>query len=72
MDWIAKLFLTVIIRESYGEDVGQSDTDEELASGEDSYESDFIDDREVIPQDSHGSDSMEEGEWIHVNIYSYT
>ncbi|KAK3132402.1 hypothetical protein QOZ80_6AG0520890 [Eleusine coracana subsp. coracana] len=44
--------------ESYGEDVGQSDTDEELASGEDSYESDFIDDREVIPDD--GSDSMEE------------
>ncbi|TVU06948.1 hypothetical protein EJB05_46985 [Eragrostis curvula] len=46
--------------ESYGEDVGESDTDEELASGEDSYESDFIDDRDVVPEESHGSDSMEE------------
>jgi hypothetical protein len=61
------LFLTVISRESYGEDVGQSDTDEELASGDDSYESDFIDDHKVIPEESHGSDSIEEGERIHVN-----
>ncbi|TVU11190.1 hypothetical protein EJB05_44759 [Eragrostis curvula] len=48
--------------ESYGEDVGQSDTDEELASGEDSYESDFIDDRDVVPEESHGSDSIEDSE----------
>ncbi|RCV11171.1 hypothetical protein SETIT_2G165700v2 [Setaria italica] len=34
--------------ESYGEDIGQSDTDEEHDANEDSYESDFIDDRDVI------------------------
>ncbi|CAL5065123.1 unnamed protein product [Urochloa decumbens] len=34
--------------ESYGEDVGHSDTDEEHDADEDSYESDFIDDRDVI------------------------
>ncbi|CAN6204080.1 unnamed protein product [Urochloa humidicola] len=34
--------------ESYGEDVGHSDTDEEHDANEDSYESDFIDDRDVI------------------------
>ncbi|CAL5090818.1 unnamed protein product [Urochloa decumbens] len=34
--------------ESYGEDIGHSDTDEEHDANEDSYESDFIDDRDVI------------------------
>ncbi|RLM85169.1 peptidyl-prolyl cis-trans isomerase FKBP43-like [Panicum miliaceum] len=43
-----EIILNVVIRESYGEDIGQSDTDEEHDANEDSYESDFIDDRDVI------------------------
>lgn len=43
-----EIFLNIVIRESYGEDVGHSDTDEEHDASEDSYESDFIDDRDVI------------------------
>ncbi|CAN6181828.1 unnamed protein product [Urochloa humidicola] len=34
--------------ESYGEDIGHSDTDEEHDADDDSYESDFIDDHDVI------------------------
>ena len=43
-----EIILNIVIRESYGEDIGQSDTDEEHDANEDSYESDFIDDRDVI------------------------
>ncbi|XP_062193826.1 peptidyl-prolyl cis-trans isomerase FKBP53 [Phragmites australis] len=49
--------------ESYGEDIGQSDTDEEHDASEDSYESDFIDDRDVpVPEDNYGSDTMDDGD----------
>ncbi|KAL6838976.1 hypothetical protein ACP4OV_031203 [Aristida adscensionis] len=49
--------------ESYGEDIGQSDTDEEPDASEDSYESDFIDDRDVAaPDDNYGSDAMDDSD----------
>nr|CAB3486344.1 unnamed protein product [Digitaria exilis] len=45
--------------ESYGEDVGQSDTDEEHDADDDSYESDFIDDRDVPTPAKYGSDFID-------------
>nr|CAB3456728.1 unnamed protein product [Digitaria exilis] len=45
--------------ESYGEDVGQSDTDEEHDADDDSYESDFIDDRDVPTPEKYGSDFID-------------
>lgn len=47
--------------ESYGEDVGESDTDQDFDASEDSYESDFIDDGEVeVPEDNDVADSMDD------------
>uniref|UniRef100_A0A0D9XC55 peptidylprolyl isomerase n=1 Tax=Leersia perrieri TaxID=77586 RepID=A0A0D9XC55_9ORYZ len=47
--------------ESYGEDVGKSDTDEEFNASDDSYESDFIDDGEVeVSEDKCRSDSADD------------
>ncbi|XP_044396545.1 peptidyl-prolyl cis-trans isomerase FKBP43 isoform X1 [Triticum aestivum] len=49
--------------ESYGEDVGESDTDQDYEGSEDSYESDFIDDGDnEVPEDSDVSDSMDDGD----------
>jgi len=49
--------------ESYGEDVGESDTDRDYDVSEDSYESDFIDDGDVqVPEDNGLSDSMDDGD----------
>nr|CAB3453051.1 unnamed protein product [Digitaria exilis] len=45
--------------QSYGEDVGQSDTDEEHDADDDSYESDFIDDRDVPTPEKYGSDFID-------------
>ncbi|KAG0543112.1 hypothetical protein BDA96_02G161900 [Sorghum bicolor] len=49
--------------ESYGEDIGHSDTDEEHDASEDSYESDFIDDREVPTPEKYGSDSIDDSDY---------
>lgn len=51
--------------ESYGEDIGQSDTDEEHDASEDSYESDFIDDRGVPEPEKYRSDFRDysDDEW---------
>ncbi|KAF0912168.1 hypothetical protein E2562_013056 [Oryza meyeriana var. granulata] len=47
--------------ESYGEDVGESDTDEEFNASDDSYESDFIDDGDVEVSDGKcRSDSVDD------------
>ncbi|KAM0821358.1 hypothetical protein ACQ4PT_056812 [Festuca glaucescens] len=49
--------------ESYGEDVGESDTDRDHDESEDSYESDFIDDGDVeVPEDNDVSESMDDGD----------
>uniref|UniRef100_A0A0E0LZF1 peptidylprolyl isomerase n=1 Tax=Oryza punctata TaxID=4537 RepID=A0A0E0LZF1_ORYPU len=49
--------------ESYGEDVGESDTDEEFNASDDSYESDFIDDGDVdVSEDKCRSDSVGDGD----------
>ncbi|PWZ36530.1 Peptidyl-prolyl cis-trans isomerase FKBP43 [Zea mays] len=48
--------------ESYGEDIGHSNTDEEHDASEDSYESDFIDDREVPLPEKYGSDSLDDSD----------
>ncbi|CAM0950625.1 unnamed protein product [Alopecurus aequalis] len=49
--------------ESYGEDVGESDTDQDYDVSEDSYESDFIDDGDTeVPEDNDVSDSMNDGD----------
>ncbi|VAI30627.1 unnamed protein product [Triticum turgidum subsp. durum] len=49
--------------ESYGEDVGESDTDQDYEGSEDSYESDFIDDGDnEVPEDNDVSDSMDDGD----------
>ncbi|KAG8049491.1 hypothetical protein GUJ93_ZPchr0009g1071 [Zizania palustris] len=48
--------------ESYGEDVGESDTDEEYNVSDDSYESDFIDDGDVqVSEDKCRSESVDNG-----------
>ncbi|KAL5205596.1 hypothetical protein ABZP36_033805 [Zizania latifolia] len=48
--------------ESYGEDVGESDTDEEYNVSDDSYESDFIDDGDVqVSEDKCRSKSVDNG-----------
>uniref|UniRef100_M8D0P8 peptidylprolyl isomerase n=1 Tax=Aegilops tauschii TaxID=37682 RepID=M8D0P8_AEGTA len=53
----------LVTRESYGEDVGESDTDQDYEGSEDSYESDFIDDGDnEVPEDSDVSDSMDDGD----------
>ncbi|EEE51176.1 hypothetical protein OsJ_31963 [Oryza sativa Japonica Group] len=55
-------FLT-LVRESYGEDVGESDTDQEFNASDDSYESDFIDDGDVeVSEDKSRSDSVDDGD----------
>ncbi|KAF8647617.1 hypothetical protein HU200_065251 [Digitaria exilis] len=54
-----QVILNTLIRESYGEDVGQSDTDEEHDADDDSYESDFIDDRDVPTPEKYGSDFID-------------
>lgn len=52
-----------MLRESYGEDVGESDTDEEFNVSDDSYESDFIDDGDVeVSEDKSRSDSVDDGD----------
>nr|ACF81380.1 unknown [Zea mays] len=48
--------------ESYGEDIGHSSTDEEHDTSEDSYESDFIDDREVPLSEKYGSGSIDDSD----------
>ncbi|KAM0837280.1 hypothetical protein ACQ4PT_061771 [Festuca glaucescens] len=49
--------------ESYGEDVGESDTDRDHDESEDSYESDFIDDGDdEVPEDNDVSESMDDGD----------
>ncbi|BAF24707.2 Os09g0293900 [Oryza sativa Japonica Group] len=49
--------------ESYGEDVGESDTDQEFNASDDSYESDFIDDGDVeVSEDKSRSDSVDDGD----------
>ncbi|XP_051186287.1 peptidyl-prolyl cis-trans isomerase FKBP43 isoform X1 [Lolium perenne] len=49
--------------ESYGEDVGESDTDRDYDESEDSYESDFIDDGDdEVPADNDVSESMDDGD----------
>ncbi|VAI30628.1 unnamed protein product [Triticum turgidum subsp. durum] len=53
----------LVTRESYGEDVGESDTDQDYEGSEDSYESDFIDDGDnEVPEDNDVSDSMDDGD----------
>lgn len=52
-----------MVRESYGEDVGESDTDQEFNASDDSYESDFIDDGDVeVSEDKSRSDSVDDGD----------
>ncbi|KAI4991415.1 peptidyl-prolyl cis-trans isomerase FKBP53-like [Hordeum vulgare subsp. vulgare] len=49
--------------ESYGEDVGESDTDQDYEGSEDSYESDFIDDGDTeVPEHNDVSNSMDDGD----------
>ncbi|KAJ1289118.1 hypothetical protein BS78_02G140600 [Paspalum vaginatum] len=48
--------------ESYGEDIGQSDTDEEHDANEDSYESDFIDDRDVPEPEKYRSGIIDDSD----------
>ncbi|RLN33613.1 peptidyl-prolyl cis-trans isomerase FKBP43-like [Panicum miliaceum] len=52
--------------ESYGEDIGQSDTDEEHDANEDSYESDFIDDRDVIDVSDDECSSPRRRKQVHI------
>lgn len=54
------MILNIVISESYGEDIGHSDTDEDHDADDDSYESDFIDDREVPVPEKYGSDSIDD------------
>ncbi|WVZ83162.1 hypothetical protein U9M48_030335 [Paspalum notatum var. saurae] len=48
--------------ESYGEDIGQSDTDDEHDANEDSYESDFIDDRGVPEPEKYRSGFIDDSD----------
>jgi hypothetical protein len=58
-----EFILNLVTRESYGEDVGESDTDQDYDASEDSYESDFIDDGDVeVPEDNDVSESMDDGD----------
>lgn len=58
-----EFILNLFIRESYGEDVGESDTDQGYDVSEDSYESDFIDDGDTeVPENNDVSDSMDDGD----------
>ncbi|XP_015696517.1 peptidyl-prolyl cis-trans isomerase FKBP53-like isoform X2 [Oryza brachyantha] len=49
--------------ESYGEDIGESDTDKEFNASDDSYESDFIDDSDIeVSEDKCKSHSVHDGD----------
>ncbi|WVZ64142.1 hypothetical protein U9M48_013706 [Paspalum notatum var. saurae] len=54
--------ILTVTRESYGEDIGQSETDEEHDANEDSYESDFIDDCDVPEPEKYRSSIIDDSD----------